>query len=336
MRKDRADTSGRTICIYSAVTISRDESTLVLVKKKDDKKHRLPVESVSHILIYGDADISKPAIELCSDQDIVVSFFSYYGWFRGAFMPNQATDTPGKLLVEQVKALDNGKGLIIAKSWVECQLLAMAKNLKQKNQNNIASDITHLITKLNNVKDIDALRPIEGAARKHYYRGLDAFLPAGMQLEGRHYHAPTNPMNALVSFLNGKLYATILNEIRKTGLNPSIGFYHVPQTSNYRYPMVYDIADLFKPSVDRIIIKMITRKEIKPGDFSKTKFQLKESALKTTGDMIEEGFKSSYGYITNDDPCSLHYAIRTEVYRLIKHLLFQAPYQPLKKSTPCM
>ena len=70
---------------------------------------------------------------------------------------------------------------------------------------------------------------------------------------------PNNRMNALVSFVNSLVYATILSEIYHTHLNPTISFLH--ESTERRYSLSLDISEIFKPLLaDRLIFKLVNVK----------------------------------------------------------------------------
>jgi CRISPR-associated protein Cas1 len=122
--------------------------------------------------------------------------------------------------------------------------------------------------KVNNCKTVEQLRSCEGNARKIYFEFLKEFLSEEFSFYKRERKPPTDPINALISFLNMVLYGVCLNQIFKTALNPTISFVHEP--SQARYSLALDVADIFKPLfVDKIILTMINRKQIKIEDFDR-------------------------------------------------------------------
>ncbi|MFC6988697.1 CRISPR-associated endonuclease Cas1 [Haloplanus sp. GCM10025708] len=48
------------------------------------------------------------------------------------------------------------------------------------------------------------------------------------ELTNRRYNPPTNEAKAIISFLNGTTYTTCVSAIRKTALDPTVGFAHEP------------------------------------------------------------------------------------------------------------
>jgi CRISPR-associated endonuclease Cas1 len=69
--------------------------------------------------------------------------------------------------------------------------------------------------------------------------------------------------------------------VRAAGLNPYLGFLHNPE-DNYE-SFVCDIEELFRPRIDRLIIRLINLKAIRKEDFTETErgFYLKKEAVKS-------------------------------------------------------
>jgi CRISPR/Cas system-associated endonuclease Cas1 len=58
----------------------------------------------------------------------------------------------------------------------------------------------------------------------------------------RDYKPPSNPVNALLSFLNSLLYTVVVTEIYRTGLYPGISYLHSPQEK--RISLALDLSEM--------------------------------------------------------------------------------------------
>jgi len=55
--------------------------------------------------------------------------------------------------------------------------------------------------------------------------------------------------------LNGMVYTTCVSAIRKTALDPTVGYVHAP--GERRFTLSLDIADIFKPILaDRVLFRL--------------------------------------------------------------------------------
>src|SRR3546814_3271770 len=102
---------------------------------------------------------------------------------------------------------------------------------------------------------VPELMGCEGIARRTYLEAwplIDERLSFGTRVK----RPPNNPINCLISFLNGMTYAAVRHEIAKTHLNETLSFLHAP--SSARSSLSLDLAEPFKPCLtDRIIFKAI-------------------------------------------------------------------------------
>lgn len=76
---------------------------------------------------------------------------------------------------------------------------------------------------------------------------------------GRIRHPPMDPLNALVSYINGLLYAQCLHAILLVGLDPMISFVHEPSPKR-RFSLPLDIKDIFMPYITIRLALRLRRK----------------------------------------------------------------------------
>ena len=85
-------------------------------------------------------------------------------------------------------------------------------------------------------------------------------------LDKSYWIAPQTDMGDIVpefvkTFENSLIYTTVLSEIYKTQLNPTISYLHEPGVR--RFSLSLDIAEIFKPLLgDRLIFSMLNRGQI--------------------------------------------------------------------------
>jgi len=64
------------------------------------------------------------------------------------------------------------------------------------------------------------------------------------------------------------VYTTCVSAIRKTALDPTVGYVHAP--GERRFTLSLDIADIFKPILaDRVLFRLVNRQQLSLGDFEK-------------------------------------------------------------------
>jgi CRISPR-associated protein Cas1 len=126
-------------------------------------------------------------------------------------------------------------------------------------------ELSQQVKELRTYKNIDELRlpllGLEGIATRFYFEGLRKLIPSAWQFEKRIKRPPTDPINALISYLSTILTGQILLRIFVTGLDPYLGFIHADRSG--RPSLALDILEQFRqPMIDRVILRMIRRSEI--------------------------------------------------------------------------
>lgn len=184
--------------------------------------------------------------------------------------------------------------------------------------------------------DIPTLMAVEGRMRDRYYQLWPLFLgpstSALFPFTKRERRPPSNELNALISFGNSLCYSTVLRQIYRTALDPTIAFLHEP--GERRFSLSLDIAEVFKPLlVDRAIFRLLKTGEIGPKHFEK---HLGGCYLSETGRKIfvqhwDERLSQTVQHRVLDRKVSYERLIRLECYKLVRHLSdpLKEPYEGL-------
>lgn len=324
----------KTLYIFSSGRLKRKDDTLYFENETGEKKY-IPIEDTSDIMIFGEVDLNKRFLEFASVKEILVHFFNHYGYYSGSFYPREHYNSGYLILKQAEHYLNAGDRLTIARQIV----LGAARNIRQvmKYYNNRGKDLVDpleaidaLVATLPNMDDVPSVMGIEGNIREQYYRAFDTMHgDSSFPFEGRTRRPPRNELNTLISFGNSILYATILGEIYRTHLDPRIGFLH---TTNFRrFSLNLDVAEIFKPIiVDRVIFTLIGKRMIRSSDFQKHSggIILTESGRKVFVQEIENRLKKIVNHRKLGRPVSHRRLMRLELYKLEKHLMGEAPYEP--------
>ncbi len=296
----------------------------------------IPIQDISSFYIMTEVSFNTKFLDFCSKNNIPIHFFNYYGFYSGSFYPKEYLIS-GSLLVKQVKHYSNNtKRLTIAKKFIEGAAFNLNKNLKYYNTRNkdLQAQIDTIESFMPDIPiaaSIEELMGIEGNIRKIYYTAFGEILGNEFELISRKYNPPSNPLNAIISFANSLVYTTVLSEIYRTQLNPTISFLHEP--GDRRFSLALDISEIFKPLfADRIIFKLINNKQIQTKDFEKqlNGYYLKENGRKTFIQEYDEKLKTTIKHRKLERDVSYRRIVRLECYKLIKHLIGDSEYEPFK------
>ncbi|SHH65631.1 type I-B CRISPR-associated endonuclease Cas1b [Halobaculum gomorrense] len=322
--------------IFADGRLERHEDTLRIDLLDGGKKH-LPVESIDTLYLHGQIEFNTRALGLLNDHGVPIHVFGWNDYYNGSYLPKRS-QTSGNTVVEQVLAYDDhARRMPIARDIISASIHNMRVNVRyydgrQGSFGGAVDRLADLKEQVAEIDDIQELRGTEATARKVYYRCFDEILRDPFELTRREYNPPTNEANALISFLNGMVYATCVSAIRKTALDPTIGYVHEP--GERRYTLSLDIADIFKPILaDRVAFRVINRQQLGVDEFESELdgCLLTESGRKTVLEEFEQTLDETVEHPRLKRKVSYKTLVQTDVYSLKKHVLTGEPYRPTER-----
>lgn len=323
--------------ITSNGILKRKQNTVYFVKKGEDgklEKKILPINKIYAIYAYGRISFTSAVVSYLSKHGIPIHFFNKYGFYEGSFYPKE-TLISGNLLVKQVEHyLDKTKRIELARKFVEGCASNILKNLQyyERTKGELQEEINkieNLLKELNFQEEVSRIMAIEGNIWDIYYQSFNKILPSQFHFDKRSRRPPCNMINCLISFGNSLVYTTVLTEIYKTQLNPTISYLHEP--FERRFSLALDLSEIFKPLLsDRVIFKLVNKNIIEEKHFVK---ELNYSLLNEHGKRMflqnyEEKLKTTIKHRDLGKNVSFQRLIRLECYKLIKHLLGIKKYEP--------
>lgn len=324
----------RNYYIFQSGTLRREGNTVYFENAQG--KRALPIEDVRALYLFGEITLNTKLLDFLDKKRILAHFFDYYERYSGSFVPRSPLQS-GFLVVQQVQHyLDAQKRMKLAREFVAAAADNILRNLKYYRSAN--AGLEGSITQIeDDQKLIDVARnplelmSIEGRIRDRYYQSWNLILNLDETFRAftkRERRPPTNPLNALISFGNMMLYATVLNEIYQTQLNPTISFLHEPGTR--RYSLCLDLSEIFKPIlVDRVIFKLVNNQMLGEEDFARElkACYLKESGSKVFSQQFDERLNQTFEHRKLKKHISYRHLIRLECYKLSKHLIADQRYE---------
>lgn len=225
--------------------------------------------------------------------------------------------------------------MCIAQKFIEGAAYNMIKNLQYYNRRGKdMEELIDLMKKLSSqipqTSNTEELMGIEGQIRQYYYAAFNLILN-DFEMGNRTKRPPQNEVNALISFGNMVCYTICLRAIHQTQLNPTISYLHKP--GERRYSLALDIAEIFKPIlVDRVIFKVLNRKEIQEKHFDRklNKCLLNSLGKKLFVKALEDRLQETIQHRSLKRSVSYRHLVKLECYKLAKHLLAIEEYKPFK------
>lgn len=317
--------------IYQNGALSRKDNTLRFTSEESEKRD-IPVNNISEIYFFGEDTLNTNLINFLSRNNIIVHFFNYYDFYSSSLVPRE-TKVSGKLLVKQVEHyIEKNKRMRLAKEFVKSAGNNIYRNLRYYNGRGkdvepAMNEVKSLLNHIEICENIQELMGVEGNIHKIYYEQWNKIINQEIEFEKRVKRPPDNVINTLISFLNSLVYTTVLSEIYKTQLNPTISYLHEPGIS--RFSLSLDIAEIFKPLIaDRLIFSLLNKNQIKESHFSKelNYLHMSEQGSKIILSEYDKRLRQTIKHKELEREVSYRYLIRLECYKLIKHLYGEKEY----------
>ena len=198
--------------------------------------------------------ISLRAMRFLSHLGVSIAFRYISGKPAYDMIPQLPQRDP-KLKVKQYQAfLDEKKRALIAKELVR---------EKNRRHNLLLTEIG--LDRINENYSEQVFAKQYFAAFAKYANGF------GYQYEGRQglygvlNRQATNEVNAVLNLFYGYVEARLLREITLFGLDHQISYLHEPQTA--KESLSYDLIELLRADIDRIVLEMVRGNEIKTNMF---------------------------------------------------------------------
>ena len=289
-------------------------------------KRAIPIEDVDAIWAFCELDLNARVLNFLAKHKKPLHFFNYYGFYSGSFYPREYLQA-GYLLVKQVKHYSsNLKRLKISRELINAALHNILRNLRYYGNRGVelqaeTETVQTEVLRLEQVKDVSQLMACEGRARAAYYQAFEKIIKRDVEFKKRVRRPPDNMVNALISFTNGLVYSSVLTQIYRTQLDPTISFLHEPGFR--RFSLALDLAEVFKPMLaDRMLFRLFNTGQLSEKHFAQDLncCYLKESGRKIVLKEWDSRLSTTIEHRKLKRKVSYERLIRLECYKLVKHL----------------
>ena len=266
-----------TLYVQTQGVYLRQEGETVVAEKDGSVLMRLPVHTLSGLVTFGNVMCSPFLLHLCAERGIAVSFLSEHGRFLARVTGPVSGNV--HLRVAQMHAHDDpGRKGAIARSCVAGKI-ANNRNLILRRMRDhgetpalreAADRLADVLVRLkDSPPDAARGRGLEGEAAAAYFAAFNDLLLANRDsfaIANRNRRPPTDPLNALLSFLYTLLAHDCRGACEAVGLDPQIGFLH--ELRSGRPGLALDLMEEFRgPVADRLALALVNRQQLSPKDF---------------------------------------------------------------------
>jgi CRISP-associated protein Cas1 len=266
--------------LLNTLFITRQESYLhkeretIVIEHQGEKLGQYPSLAIANILCFGQVMVSPALMGYCAEQGIGLSFFTEYGRYLAQVQGKQT----GNVLLRRIqyRVADNAeRANSLAKLFVGAKV-SNARNVLMRELRNHgeSSTVTEAVSRLKHTletiprsRSIAQSMGLEGDAAAVYFGVFNELIRENsFVFSGRVRRPPTDPVNAMLSFV----YALITQEcsaaLSGVGLDPFVGFLH--QDRPGRVSLALDMLEEFRaPWADRLVLTLLNRKQLQASDF---------------------------------------------------------------------
>ena len=269
----------QTLYVQTQGTLLRLESETVRISVEGDTVARVPLLRLSAIVVFGNVTVTPFLIHRCAEDGRSLSWFSRGGRFRARIQG----PTTGNVLLrnaqhqamqEPERTCHVARQVIAAKIQNSRQVLLRAAreadcSADQEQLGSAADRIATVLTRLQEIRDLNELRGAEGEAARAYLGAMTCMIRADREhlaIDKRTRRPPRDPMNSLLSFLYALLCGECEAGLEGVGLDPQMGFLHALRPG--RPALALDLMEEFRPVLaDRLALTLINRRQITTRDF---------------------------------------------------------------------
>lgn len=246
-------------------------SERLVVREKGEVRHEIPLDELEQLTIASHGvGLSSDVIEACCERGIQISFLTGAG---RPFAQLVAPNLTGTVITrrEQLLAYRDERGALLAKALVRAKLKNQAHLLRYFAKYRKAADpeafarlsgesraIEELAAEAAGLEgaSVDEIRPallgLEGRAARRYWDAFGLLIGDRAAFPGREHRGAADPVNSLLNYGYGILYAQVWAAVLLAGLEPFAGFIHVDRPG--KASLVLDLVEEFRqPIVDRTV-----------------------------------------------------------------------------------
>lgn len=244
-----------------------------------DGKQRVPLEAIDGVVLLGGAQITTDALGACVERNVRVASLKRNGAIRfvvgGPTGGNvhlrsalYAAVSDSEHSLELSRAIVAGKlqnSRRVINRWARDERSASSSDQLSVR----AEQIGERIARLSDTRTADHVRGIEGDAARIYFGAMKQVVAEShLNFAARTRRPPRDPVNAMLGYCYGLLVTELIGALDAVGLDHQMGFFHRPRSG--RPSLALDLAEEFRPLVDRFVVTLVRRRQVGPESFVRT------------------------------------------------------------------
>ena len=261
--------AGPVYVLEQGATVGKSGERIV-VRTRDGTEKTIRLLDISQLCLYGNVGLSPPALRGLAEREIPIFHYTRGGWLAAITtgLPHRNVE----LRARQYRMADDEQGsLSLARAFVvgkiRNQRILVRRNARFDAER-VLGELTRLARAAGQASSAELLLGIEGMAARTYFSSFGQLLGGalGFDFEARVRRPPTDPVNALLSFLYSLLAKECVYALLAVGLDPLRGYYH--RLRYGRPSLALDLAEEFRPLLaDSVVLTLVNNRMVDRNDF---------------------------------------------------------------------
>lgn len=266
--------------LLNTLYVTRQESYLhkdretIVIKQGDEKLGQFPALTIGNVLCFGQVSVSPFLMGYCAEQGIGLSFYTEFGRFLARVQGRPV----GNVLLRRAQfrwADDVQRSLSVARLMVGAKIAngrsVLLREMRNHGPNPVidaaADRLAVSLRRIRQAQSVEEVMGVEGDAGATYFSVFNELLRgSGFVFGGRVRRPPTDPVNALLSFVYSLITQECVSALVGVGLDPYVGFLHKDRPG--RPSLALDLLEEFRSAwADRFVLTLINRRQIQLDDF---------------------------------------------------------------------
>ena len=255
----------------------------VVVRWEGRERGRVPIHILGSVVCFGTVGATPALLGACAERGVCVTYLDR----NGRFLARVEGPTRGNVLLRRTQyraADDEGQAVSLAVSVIVGKLLnqrtvirralrdhhARLSGLSKQRLQTTERRLTRAAINSRHCQSVDALRGIEGDGARSYNGAFNDLITVDdpiLEFKGRSRRPPSDPVNALLSFLYTLATHDYRSALESVGLDPAVGFLHRDRPG--RPSLALDLVEEMRPVLaDRLALTLVNRRQMTSRDFT--------------------------------------------------------------------
>ena len=268
-----------TLYVLSQGSYLSKEGECVQLRVESGEKKLLPIHMIGGgIVTFGNVLITPFLMGHCADHQIPITCLTEHGRFLARISSGCVGNVflrrrQHALGADPVQASRLASRFLFGKLANTRTVLRRGVRERPESAAELAAEAETIKFSMQRIlgthENLDVLRGLEGDAAARYFSVFERLLtPSGFSFPGRVRRPPTDPVNALLSFLYALLAHDCNAAAIAAGLDPQLGFLHRDRPG--RESLALDLMEEMRPLLaDRLVLALLNRRQLTQKDFSK-------------------------------------------------------------------